>query len=110
MSITTSNVVANDRGMTWQFTGDGSTTATTATFSQKLDSGLTVSTATLITAPTSFASSTAAAGLIFPAGTSATVASKSINTTTGVVTVTANSAVGNGTVAYVAVTFNHEAN
>jgi hypothetical protein len=110
MSITTSSVVANDRGMTWQYTGDGATTASTATFNQKLDSGIAINTATIVTAPTSFFARTEAAGLIFPFGTQPTVASSAINATTGVVTVTANAAVANGTVAYVAVTFNHEAN
>ena len=110
MAITTSNVVQNARAITWQYTGDGATTASTATFTGKLDSGLAISQAFLTTAPTNFATHSGKGGLVHPQGTAATVASSSINTTTGVVTVTASVVVVNATVAYVCVVLNHEAN
>jgi hypothetical protein len=111
MAISTSNVTFNDRAIAWQYTGDGATTAATATFAQKLDPSIALDHVLLITAPTAFDYPSFAGGLLYPsAGTRATVASSSINATTGVVTITASAAVANGTVAYCVAVLNHEAN
>lgn len=103
MSVTIANVIHNHRGLYFEATGDGSTTALTVNHMNGVHSN-TTATATVVTAPTAFHNGKSGnGGFVFPVGTSAPVTSVSVTSTA--VTVNTTSAIGNGTKAYVAVVF-----
>jgi len=103
MAITVSNVQQNHRSLYWEYTGDGATTASSATFPLHLH-GKQTAVATVTTGPTTFESGHRG-GLNYPTnGTNVPVASCTISGNT--ITVTTSAAVGNGTKAYVVAVLN----
>ena len=103
MAITYANIINNHRGVYFEATGDGATTALTVNHG-KCTHANTTATATVVTAPTSFHNGKyGSGGFVAPFGTNATVSSVSV--TSSAVTVNTSAAVGNGTKAYVTVVF-----
>ena len=104
MAVTYGNIIRNHRGLYFEVTGDGATTALVQNHLNGVHAG-TTATATVLTAPTGFHPGTSGkGGFIFPTGgTPVTVSSVSVTSTS--VTVNTSAAVGNGTKAYVAVVF-----
>lgn len=104
MSVSYSNQIESHRGIYFECTGDGSTTALTVSHGRSIFKGATA-TATVITAPTgSRERKSGCGGFVFPAGgTAVTVSSVTVSATS--VTVNTQAAVGNGTKAFVAVVF-----
>lgn len=103
MSVTVANVVRNHRGLYFEATGDGSTTAITVPHLNGVHNATTAK-ATVLTAPTKKQpGQSGTGGFLFPDGGTPVAATVTVTSTS--VTVTTGSAVGNGTVAYVAVVF-----
>lgn len=104
MAVTIGNIIRNHRGLYFEVTGDGSTTALTVNHLNGVHAN-TTAVATVYTAPTSFHNGQSGkGGFVFPnGGTTVTVSSVSVASTT--LTVNTSAAVGNGTKAYVAVVF-----
>src|SRR6185312_4466183 len=104
MSISIANQQENHRGLYAEVTGDGSTTALVFTHHKGVHANQTA-TATVVTAPgANRESQSGKGGFHFPAsGTGVTVSSVVVTAST--ITVNTSAAVGNGTVAYVAVVF-----
>lgn len=106
MAVTIANVKRNHRGVYFEATGDGSTTALTVNHMNGVHSGTTATAAncSVITAPTSFHNGkSGSGGFVFPFGTPVAISSVSVTSTA--VTVNTGSAIGNGTVAYCVVVF-----
>ena len=105
MAVTYSNIINNHRGVYFEVTGDGLTTALTVTHGSGVHANPTA-TATVLTAPSSFQNGTSGkGGFVYPTSGTA-VAVSSVSVTASKVTVNTSAAVGNGTKAYVAVVFN----
>lgn len=111
MAVSISNQVENHRGIYFEVTGDGVTTALTVNHSRSVHAGTTAK-ATVTTAPTgSFERKSGSGGFVYPAGgTAVAVSSVSVTSpnkgdSSGSLTVNTSVAVGNGTKAYVAVVF-----
>src|SRR5579859_730155 len=104
MSVAIANVIRNHRGLYFEATGDGSTTALTVNHLNGVHANTTAK-ATVLTAPSSFHNGqSGCGGFVFPnGGTAVTVSSVSVTSTA--VTVNTSAAIGNGTKAYVAVVF-----
>lgn len=104
MAVTIANVIRNHRGLYFEATGDGATTALVVNHMNGVHAN-TTATATVLTAPTGFHPGTSGkGGFIYPTGgTPVTVSSVSVTSTA--VTVNTSAAVGNGTKAYVSVVF-----
>lgn len=104
MAVAYSNIINNHRGVYFEVTGDGVTTALTVAHGSGVHANHTA-TATVLTAASSFQNgSSGKGGFVYPAaGTKVTVSSVSVTATS--VTVNTSAAVGNGTKAYVAVVF-----
>lgn len=104
MAVSIANQQENHRGLYAEVTGDGATTALVFTHHRKIPAGQTA-TATVITGPgANREAASGRGGFHFPAaGTGVTVSSVTVTATT--ITVNTSAAVGNGTVAYVAVVF-----
>lgn len=103
MSVAIANVIRNHRGLYFEATGDGTTTALTVNHLNGVHTS-TTATASVITAPTSFHNGkSGSGGFVFPFGTAQTVSSVSVTSTA--VTVNTSAAIGNGTKAYVVVVF-----
>jgi len=104
MSVAIANVIRNHRGLYFEATGDGSTTALTVNHMNGVFAGTTAK-ATAVTGPTTFHNGkSGTGGFVYPTdGTPVTISSVSVTSTS--VTVNTSAAVGNGTKAYVAVVF-----
>lgn len=104
MAVTYANIVRNSRGLYFEVTGDGATTALVVNHLNGVHANTTAS-ATVLTAPTSFHNGQSGkGGFVYPnGGTAVTVSSVSVTSTA--VTVNTSAAVGNGTKAYVSVVF-----
>jgi hypothetical protein len=104
MAVTYSNIIRNHRGLYFEVTGDGATTALVVNHNNSVHANTTCS-ATVLTAPTGFHPGTSGkGGFIFPTGgTAVTVSSCTCSSTA--CTVNTSAAVGNGTKAYVSVVF-----
>lgn len=106
MAVTYSNIIQSHRGVYFEATGDGATTALTVSHGRSIFNG-TTAVATVTTAPTTSITErkSGCGGFIYPHnGTTATVSSVSVSATS--VTVNTQAAVSNGVKAYVAVVFN----
>lgn len=105
MAVTYSNIINNHRGVYFEVTGDGATTALTVTHGSGVHTGHTAS-ATVLTGGSSFQNGASGkGGFVYPAaGTPVAVSSVTVAPTT--VTVNTGAAIGNGTKAYVVVVFN----
>ena len=108
MAVAIANIISNRRGLYFESTGDGSTTALTVAHGNGVHANATAQ-AFVVTAPTlstSFRRS-GRGGFQFPSdGTNVTVSSVSVSSTS--VTVNTSAAIGNGTKAYVAVVFDQD--
>lgn len=103
MAVSIANVIRNHRGLYFEATGDGVTTALVVNHNNGVHANQTAQ-ATVLTAGTNFATHSGKGGFVVPqTGTPVTVSSVSVTTTQ--VTVNTSAAVGNGTKAYVAVVF-----
>ena len=104
MAVTIANIKRNHRGLYFEVTGDGSTTALTVTHGAGVHAS-TTATATVLTAASGLLpGASGKGGFVFPtAGTPITVSSVTVSATS--VTVNTSSAIANGTVADVAVVF-----
>jgi hypothetical protein len=102
MAITATNIAPNHRSVYYEYTGDGSTTASTVQLSHKFIRPNMTASAFVVTVPTALSNKSGRGGMFFPDGTNATVASCSISAT-GLVTVTTSAAVTNAVKAYVVV-------
>jgi hypothetical protein len=102
MAVVISNVQHNHRGLYFEATGDGATTALTVNHAGRPHTN-TTATARVITSPTSYSHRSGNGGFLFPEGASAAVSSVVI--TAASATVNTSAAIGNGTKAYVAVVF-----
>lgn len=108
MAVTYANQKESHRGIYFEATGDGSTTALTVNHSRSIHKSATA-TATVVTGPSAAIKDrkSGCGGFIYPTdGTAVTVSSVSVTATA--VTVNTQSAVGNGTKAYVAVVFDQD--
>lgn len=109
MAVSYTNIISAHRGVYFEATGDGATTALTVNHNRGVHAN-TTATATVVTAPTGqFARHSSNGGFVYPqGGTPVTVSSVSVTATA--VTVNTSAAVGNGTKAYVSVVFDkHDA-
>lgn len=103
MAVSYSNQIENHRGIYFECTGDGVTTALTVNHGRSIHAG-TTATATVTTAGTGFERKSGKGGFVYPTGgTNVTVSSVTVGATS--VTVNTGAAVGNGTKAYVSVVF-----
>lgn len=104
MAVTIANQVENHRGIYFEATGDGSTTALVISHNRSLHNSPTAS-AFVVTGPTGQPDRRSErGGHNFPAnGTAVTVSSVVVTATQ--ITVNTSAAIGNGTKAYVAVVF-----
>ena len=106
MAVAYANQVENHRGVYFEATGDGSTTALTVTHARGVHANTTAS-ATVTTAGAGFERKSGKGGFVYPtSGTNVTVSSVTVSATS--VTVNTSAAVGNGTKAYVSVVFDQE--
>lgn len=105
MAVTIANKIENHRGVYCEVTGDGSTTAIVINHGRGIFDGTMTAQAFAVTAPTVIKEcKSGRGGFIFPSdGTPVTISSVSITKTT--LTVNTQSAIGNGTKAYVSVIF-----
>ena len=103
MAVSYANAIRNHRGLYFEVTGDGTTTALVQNHLNGVHANTTAS-AQVVTTPTGFHNGkSSSGGFVFPFGTPVTVSSVSVTSTT--VTVNTSAAVGNGTKAYVVVVF-----
>jgi hypothetical protein len=104
MAVSYANQIENHRGLYFECTGDGATTALTVNHGRSVFANETAS-ATVVTAPSgTFERHSGKGGFTFPqSGTP--VAVSSVSVTKSSVTVNTGAAVGNGTKAYVVVVF-----
>ncbi len=99
MALTVTNIIQNDRGIGFEFTGDGATTVVPPfSFSHDHPRAGTI-TATLFTNAAPVKGSRGRTGLL-GVGTGTAVALASATYSNGVISITTSAAVANGTVCY----------
>lgn len=104
MSVTIGNIMQNHRGVYFEATGDGVTTALPVVLTSHYPGRNANGVAFVVTAPTSYTHKTGRGGFLFPEGSAQAVSSASISGST--LTVNTTAAIGNGVKAYVAFVFN----
>lgn len=108
MAVTIANQIENHRGVYFEATGDGATTALVVSHNRNKRPNHSVTATGNLLAGTSVERRSGSGGLQMPNGTAVAISSVSINNTTGAITVNTTAAIANGTKAAFAVVFDQQ--
>ena len=106
MSLAVSNTQISHRGAYGEVTGDGASTSIVLSLSHLHRRAADTGTAFVVVAPTTYTHKSGRGGFLFPEGTAVAVSSAVVSG--GNVSITTQSAIGNGTKAYVAFVLDQE--